>query len=167
MNRKRKQHEKRKDTGSVLTEMAVLIPVVLLLLIGAVDFSRAYLQGNAAANAAHAGAQYGSRGKTQAFNIEGMKQAALRDLYASHILGGGVGIEDNGRYSSDFDIDAESYCMCGGVVEIDCNAGDCAAGEPSQIYVRVRVNTTYEPLFDYPGIPSEIVLDRQAILRAR
>jgi hypothetical protein len=35
------------------------------------------------------------------------------------------------------------------------------------MHVRVRVNSTFEPLFDYPGLPDEIQIDRQASLRAR
>ena len=156
-----------RQRGSILTEMAITLPVVLLVLLGAVDFGRAWVHANATANAAHAGAQFGSQSPTQAGNPAAIEEAARRDLMASSMFKLATMTDGNVGDSGDVNIESERYCMCDGGAETNCDTGGCGGGVPPQIYVRVRVNTMFEPLFDYPGIPSEIRIDRQASMRAR
>jgi Flp pilus assembly protein TadG len=153
------------ERGSVLTEMAVCIPVVLVILLGAVDFGRAWVHANATANAAHAGAQFGAQNIAHAGNTPVIEDVVMRDLKASSMM---KSIADGDSSSAaSFSVESERYCMCDGGNEVDCDSGNCGPGQPSQMHVRVRVNSTFEPLFDYPGLPDEIQIDRQASLRAR
>jgi Flp pilus assembly protein TadG len=156
--------------GSVLMEMAVLLPVVLLLLLGSVDFARGWVHANAAANAAHAGAQFGAQSKSHAKNAAAIEAVVMRDLEASSMLKAITNADGTVVNTGQFSVETENYCICDNGTEVDCDVkGSCGAGatNSSQIHIRVRVNSTFETLFDYPGIPAQIRIDRQASLRAR
>jgi Flp pilus assembly protein TadG len=64
------------EQGSSLIETALLIPFLLLLLLGAVDFGRAFYMAIELAGAAQAGATYGVLKPT---DIAGMRAAAASD----------------------------------------------------------------------------------------
>ena len=66
----------RSETGSSLVEMGLLLPVLFLLLLGAVDFGRAYYLAIEVSNAAHTGALYGAQNPT---DTSGMQGAATSD----------------------------------------------------------------------------------------
>jgi len=61
------------EHGASLIELALVTPILLLLMIGAVDLGRAYYVGLEVANAAHSGAEYGSRNPS---NTAGITAAA-------------------------------------------------------------------------------------------
>ena len=154
--------------GSVLTEMAVLLPVVLLLLVGSVDFGRGWVHANATANAAHAGAQFGAQSKSHAKNAPAIENVVMRDLEASSMLKAITSQDGTVVNTGQFSVETENFCICDNGTEVDCDTkGSCGVTNSSQIHIRVRVNSTFETLFDYPGIPEQIQIDRQASLRAR
>jgi hypothetical protein len=149
----------------VLAEFAVVIPVALLLLLGAVDFGRVWALASASANAAHAGAQYGSQNAQLAADIEGMRTVATNDLASSAVLAASNDGED-GISMADFVITPERYCECTDGSEIACD-NKCGGGTNPMVFVRVQIDTTFETLFDYPGIPNTMQISRAAVLRAR
>jgi len=151
--------------GGVLAEFAVVIPVALLLLLGAVDFGRVMALASASANAAHAGAQYGSQNAQLAGDIEGMRTVVINDLASSSVLKAS-NPDENGITLSDFIITPELYCQCADGSEISCS-NQCGGGNNPMVFVRVQVDTTFTTLFNYPGIPSEVQISRVAVLRAR
>jgi len=155
----------RTDHGGVLAEFAIVVPVALLLLLGAVDFGRVWALASASANAAHAGAQYGSQNAQLAGDIEGMRQVTIRDLANSPALAASNPGE-NGITLADFTITPERYCECSDGSGIACD-NKCGGGTNPMVFVRVRVDTTFQTMFDYPGIPSTIPIAREAVLRAR
>ncbi len=53
-----KRHERRRQRGQSLVEMALLLPVLCTIMLGALDLGRAYYSYAAVANAARVGAQY-------------------------------------------------------------------------------------------------------------
>lgn len=155
----------RRERGGVLAEFAVVLPVALLLLLGGIDFGRVWMLATATANAAHAGAQYGAQNATLSSDVNGMRNVVISDLTSSSIIKasnpgeGGIGIDD-------FVITPERYCECSDGAKITCT-NKCGGGTNPMIFVRVRVDTTFQTLFDYPGIPSEVQISRAATLRAR
>jgi Flp pilus assembly protein TadG len=159
----RRRH--RADRGGVLAEFAIVVPVALLLLLGAVDFGRVWALASASANAAHAGAQYGSQNPQLAGDIEGMRTVTINDLASSSVLAASNPGED-GITLSDFVVTPERYCECSGGAEIACDV-KCGGGSNPMVFVRVRVDTMFQTLFDYPGIPNEVRISREAVLRAR
>ena len=68
----------------------------------------------------------------------------------------------------DYEILVDRYCRCEDNSSVDCDTGTCTAGGGSRrTYVQVRVGTNFTTIFDYPGIPPVIALERETRLRAR
>lgn len=161
-----KTNERRgSERGGVLAEFAVVIPVALMLLLGAVDFGRVWMLATASANAAHAGAQYGAQSVQLSADVDGMRTVVVNDLTASSVIAASNAGED-GIGIGDFVITPERFCECSDGSTISC-ANKCGGGTNPMVFVRVRIDTTFETLFDYPGIPSEVQISRAAVLRAR
>jgi Flp pilus assembly protein TadG len=135
------------DHGSSLVEAAVAMPLLLLILLGAVDLARGYFLAMEIAGAANAGAEYGSQNPT---DITGMRTAATGDaadvpnLVASPTYG--CGCSDGSSFSASCAV-----------------TPSCAT---NVVYrVTVDVSATYTPQFPWPGIPSSIPLSSSATMR--
>ncbi|WP_263356077.1 TadE/TadG family type IV pilus assembly protein [Acidicapsa ligni] len=142
----------RRRDGSSLIETAFLMPMLLLILAGAVDFGRAYYLSNEISSAAHAGAVYGT---VYLPDDAGVQTAAQLD--APDIAG--------------LTVTATHGCECfdGSSVIVNCatppSVSTCS-GNNYVNYVQVTTSTTYTPLFPYPGIPSSFTLQGNAYLRS-
>lgn len=67
------------DNGQSLVELGVLIPLLLIIVLGAIDFGRAYFAYISVTNAARAGAQYASVSNANAANPAGITAAAMQE----------------------------------------------------------------------------------------
>jgi Flp pilus assembly protein TadG len=68
----------------------------------------------------------------------------------------------------EYEILVDRYCRCEDGSSVNCDTAACTAGSGSRrTYVRVKIGTNFTTIFDYPGIPAVIELDREARLRAR
>jgi hypothetical protein len=139
----------------VIAELAVVLPILLLGLVGLADFGRATMETITVANAAHAGAKYGSHSTYHMTDIVGIRSAALAEMQE---------MSDLERVS----IDAARYCSCPDGELVSCADGVCGeTAESRRTYVRVRVEKLFETVFTYPGVPDVIILSREAHVRAR
>ena len=68
----RRRHD---DNGQSLVELGILIPLLLVIVLGAIDFGRAYYAYVTVTNAARAGAQYASVSNANAADTEGITAA--------------------------------------------------------------------------------------------
>lgn len=69
----------RRERGQSLVELGVLMPILLVIVLGAVDFGRAYHSSQSVANAARTGAQYAAVSTANAGNLSGITTAALQE----------------------------------------------------------------------------------------
>src|ERR1700684_2925808 len=69
----------RHKRGQAAVELAVAVPVLILLLIAGVDYGRVFYMSIGVNNAARAGAQYGSQTVITAADATGMIAAAKSD----------------------------------------------------------------------------------------
>lgn len=139
------------ERGSSLVEMAIMLPFLLLLVIGVIDFGRAYYDSIEVASAARAGAQYGVINPT---DTTGMIAAAKSDT-ASDI--------------STLTATAADGCMCsdGSGASASCGTTpSCTSGTRQVNYVQVNTSYTFKPYLPWPGIPASIPLTGQAIFSA-
>ncbi len=139
---------RRTEDGSSLIELAALLPVLILLLLGAVDLGSAYYTALEVSSAAATGALYGSQKPT---DIAGMQAASLLD--ASDVTG--------------MTAVATWGCECsdGSSASPVCAATPTCAVNSVQ-YVQVNTLLVYTPLFPYPGIPVALTLKGSARMRA-
>jgi Flp pilus assembly protein TadG len=136
-----------------LAELAVAIPILFMIMLGAIDFGRVWSEGLALSNAVRAGAQYGSESTVAALDSAGIERSVLEDLDS---------LMDASEIQA---ITVTSYCECEDGTAIDCDL-KCGVTNP-RTYVQVRVDKRFRTLFPYPGVPEEINLVRQARVRAR
>jgi len=134
--------------GASLVEFGLLLPLLCLLLIGVIDFGRAYYLDIEVSNAAHAGALYGTQNST---DITGMQNAATGD--AQDV----TGMTATATYGCE--------CSDGSSVTPLCSSQP-TCGVNAVNYVQVTTSATYHPLFPWPGIPSSVSLQGSAKLRA-
>lgn len=137
--------------GGSLVEIAFLIPLLVLLAIGGIEFGMIALHKMAANSAARAGVQYGALDLTTAANTAGMEEAARDDL---------------GNAADGTLINARQYCYCPTEGEVACTA-TCADGSFTMMYVEVSVHDEYKYILGYPGIASSFPIDARAHMRVR
>jgi Flp pilus assembly protein TadG len=135
----------RSERGQSLVELGLMLPVLGLLLFGAIDFARAYYLSIEVTNAARAGAQFGVQNSSSA----GMQNAATSD--ASDV----PGMTATATYGCE--------CPDGTGQVPGCGTPPGCANAVN--YVQVITNATYTPLIPWPGIPSSIPLQGQATVR--
>ena len=144
---------RRVESGVAAVEMALMTPILLLVLLGTIDFGRNMYSALAVSQAAGAGAAYGAQSNGTTSDYSGMEAAATA---AGRDLGSGISAT------------ATRYCKCPGNIVVDCITGNCASGYGApQVYVQVVATATFQTLFTYPGIPSTIPISRTAIKRAQ
>jgi len=147
-----KTHPARKilcsEAGQSILEFAILTPVVLLLLVGAIEIGRLAYLSILVNNAAHAGVQYGAQSLATASDNTGMQNAALND----------------GQNIAGLTTTASHYCTCADGSSSSCQATDCS-GSHRLVYVQVNTTGQFQSLFAYPGLPASYTVSGQAVMR--
>lgn len=136
------------ERGSAMVESALVIPVMILALLGAVDFSRAYYAQIEVTSAAQAGANYGLANIN---DTSGMKSAAVLDAPDVPTLTAA----------------ATTGCECAdgtGVTPICTTAPSCSTLLVD--YIEVDTTATINTTLPYPGIPSTLTLSGKAHVRS-
>jgi Flp pilus assembly protein TadG len=143
----------RKSTAAgAVIEFAVIIPVLVLLAIGVVDFGRAFFTGIAVASAARAGAQYGAQDViATSADTAGMRVAAENDAH------------DIGTIT----VSTNRVCKCTNGASIACNGSCGGSYDKPEVFVTVKVTKAYSMILRYPGIPSTLTFRDSATFRAQ
>ncbi|MEE8311862.1 MAG: TadE/TadG family type IV pilus assembly protein [Candidatus Binatia bacterium] len=148
---------KRQDlqAGVATAELSVVLPLLLVGIVGLTDFGRAAMESITIANAAHAGAKYGSHSPGHMGDTLGIRSAVEAEL------------QDLGDTSS-IVVETEKYCNCPDGAVVDCDDGVCGIDATGRrTYIRVRVEKLFSTVIKYPGVPELITLKREAHVRAR
>jgi Flp pilus assembly protein TadG len=137
------------ERGGSLVEFALVLPVLTLLLVGVIDFGRAYYLNVEVSNAAYTGAMYGTQNNT---DTTGMQNAATGDA-----------VDVSGMTAT-----ASYGCECsdGSSPVVSCSTQPTCATNVVD-YVQVTTSYTYKPMFPWPGIPSSLAMQGFARLRAQ
>jgi Flp pilus assembly protein TadG len=140
----------RSRRGIATVEFALMMPLLLVLLAAVLDYTILMRAAIAVADAARAGAQYGSLSTTNAANISGIETAALNA--APDIAG--------------LTVTAVKTCQCSGGTVVNCSGGTCSSG-PVRTYVQVTARTTVNPLFSYSRLTFTGAVVSTASMRAQ
>lgn len=171
----------RSQSGQSLLEVALMLPMLMLLLLGVIEMGRYMYIYILVGNAARAGAAYGSEGVRQSSTKDpGVQTAAQHDyqLVTDPKAPGG----SNGQALGSLTVTWTNVCGCdsGGTLSPNpptapyCNAppvgsnstaGSCTGTGHWVVMVSVTASGTYNSLFNYPGIPSPITISRTATMR--
>jgi Flp pilus assembly protein TadG len=131
--------------GQTVVEVALLLPLLLLLLVGVIEIGRYAYFDILISNAARAGAQYGAQSLIQAADVAGIRTAAQNDGLAA------------------MTITATQQCGCAAGALGGCPTG--AVCPQPLVYVQVTATDRYSSLFRYPGIPRNLTLTSTVTMR--
>ena len=166
----------RPQCGQALTEMALVLPLLLILALGVIEIGRYAYIAILVGNAARAGAAYGAQSKQQSNDSTGMQNAAQFDFAGSSASTPNPGRPGptNGLAYSTLTVTSTTSCGCdsaGAITTYGCNVaagnanpGVCPAGSRWIVFVSVTANGMFNSLFNYPGIPSPLTISRTASL---
>ena len=147
----------RSERGAALVELAVALPLLLVIMIGTIDFGRAFRTAMIVTNAARAGAQFGSQNAVNATNTTGMAAAANAVFTAN-----GLGTTPAPS--------ASTLCQCASTSGVFTNAASCSdpcTGGHLVVSVTVTATRTFSLIQPFPGIPSSVTITRSATARAQ
>jgi Flp pilus assembly protein TadG len=141
-----------KASGQAMLELCLILPVLLLLILGTIEFGRAAYFDIEVADAARAGALYGAQSMADAADTGAITQA----------------VQNNAQDipTAQMTITPSVSCTCPGSGTV---AGSCAGalGCTPQVYVSVYVQDRQPTLFQYPGIPDPFTLTTTAVMPVR
>ena len=147
-----------REAGQSLVELALVTPLLVLLLLGAVELGRMGYAKISVTNAARAGVAYGAQNVFTAVDLDGMKTAALDD-----------GTDLTGWKTNGFTATASKFCECSDGTSISCAsaATSCVSPNRSVIYVQVDTQVDVDSLFTVAGLPSTYTIKGKAVMRVQ
>lgn len=137
--------------GHISVEVALLSPVLLILLVGAIDFGRAFNEKLRLANGARAGAQFAIENLGTSEVLTGIAEAVVRDAQVP---------------AEQLTIAASKTCTCSSGAAAACG-GTCGDGLPPRMHVEVTVQRDLDLFFDYLVVPRTLALSETATMRTR
>ena len=137
------------DAGQALVELALTIPLLLLLLLGAVELARAAYASVEVTNAASAAVRYGAQNRTTAQDFPGMQLAAQND--AANIT---LTSTTPARTCS---------CSDGTQSGSSCAGFRCTDGAATMETLTVMTTANFDTLVHLPGLPTTFTLRGYAV----
>lgn len=148
-----------------MLEMVLLLPFLIVLFLGIVDFGRVYYATIEVTQAARAGAQYGAQNTTTANDLAGITTAARNA--APNLGPTPVAVLPT----------PPRYCLCSDGTSVSCSQRcpvGCTTGcVAPQVYVTVTTQFTfrtfapYVPVYPFVGVPDIVDLRRTAVMRVQ
>jgi Flp pilus assembly protein TadG len=141
-----------RQDGQSLVELALVVPLFILLLIATTEFARLAWATVITSSAARAGAQYGAQNVITASDTAGIQSAASGD--STNLSG----ISTTSSHSC--------YCSTAASTQITCSTAltTCPAPATIQEYVQVNTSITFTPFGNYPGLPSSFTVTGRSIM---
>jgi Flp pilus assembly protein TadG len=142
----------RNDYGQAFVELALILPLFIVLLVGAAELGRLAYASIEVANAARAGVAYAAQSHITASDNAGIQLAATQD--APDIV-------------TTWTVDVTQSCTCTDGTHITCSDWATRCASPFRILEYVQVNTAapVDTLFHLPGIPNQVTMRGQAVMR--
>ena len=145
---------KRAESGQSLVETALVVPILVLLLMGVIEFGYLGYYAIAVQNAAHAGAVYGMYNVSNAGSTSGIQAAARSEVPE---LGTGLTVTSNVKYVCQAAISGTQYAS-----PTDA-ATACGASPAYTAIIVVNTSATVKPPIDAPGSTGYILTGNSAI----
>jgi Flp pilus assembly protein TadG len=141
----------RAESGSAIAEIALILPLLVLVLVGLIEVGRFGNYTILVGNAARAGVQYGAQNTVTAADIAGMRSSALRD----------------GQNLTGLSATPTIFCQCADGSTSTCLETDCSASHRI-IYVQVITSATVPSITNSSLLPSPlrtITVQGRAVMR--
>ncbi len=142
----------KSEAGTSLVELAIAVPVLLLLLLGAFGMATVIFDSIAVENAAMAGVQYGAHTTITAADTTGISNAAAAAAPTLSLT-----------------TTPSTSCICSDGDSSACQPTDCPSGASIETILTVNTQVTITPsvyfpgLHGIPGLPKSYTIYGQAI----
>lgn len=133
------------DCGQALVELALSVPMMALLVFGAIEIGNIIYSSITVTDAAMAGVQYGTRNSSAAADTTGIENAAQADAPNLTIT-----------------TRPSISCICSDGSASTCLSTDCS-GANIETILTVNTQATVDPLLHFPGLSRSIVLQGKAV----
>ena len=134
-------------SGQGTAELALVLPVLVMLLLIGTDLARVFYLSIGVNSAARAGAEYGSQSVITAADSTGMISAAKAD----------------GANLASLNV-AASQCTCMTSSTVPACPSNYCSNNAEATYVTVTARAPFHTVVSYPGLPSSLTLSGQAIM---
>lgn len=162
------------DAGSAFVELALVLPLLCLLLIGSVELGRIAYAAMEVSNAARAAVAFSSQNRStagqDAVTVAAVKAAAAVDASDLTALGATLATTPNTVCVCDTGSSTPAV-DCGSLGNLCCPPGEtasCTAGYytgTGVVYVQATTTATIKTMFNYPGLPNSYTLHGFAKMR--
>jgi Flp pilus assembly protein TadG len=152
----------RADAGGALVELALVLPVLILVFVGVVDFARVFYTAQALNDAARAGAQYGAYSSARSGDFAGMVSTATAATSTPGIAAVATRLCQCANNAGTFSPTSPAN-NCVSPVATSCPSGHLV------ITVTVTTSKTFTTIMagGLPGFLQSMNLTRSATLRAQ
>ena len=132
-------------SGSILTEFALVVPLFLLLCVGAVDFSRVFYATMVLTGATRAGVEYAAQNGSNSAGITGAVTTAAGNL-------------------SGLNVSTSQFCTCSiGGAQVACSS-NCSG---KATYVQVTSTVPFRTVSAWPLVPNTITISTSGAVRVQ
>lgn len=140
---------RRADHGSAAVELGLAMPVLLLLVVGLVDFGRNLYGAAALENAARTGVQYAQ-------------------LYPGDSVGLVAAVRGAGGVADDATVNWQAYCVCPDGTPIACTSTSTCTGELKPLWlISVSVTQPFRAIIPFAELGLPATINGSAIVRVR
>jgi Flp pilus assembly protein TadG len=139
---------RKREEGQALVETAVSMSLLVLLMLGAVEFGRLAFAAIEVNNAAKAAAQYGSQSHATALDQSGMLQAAQNEYVTPTALNLLSPSGTNGYSCTCADTGLAASCTSNSISSPAC------PGSYVEVTLLVQAQTSFNPMIHIPGLPT-------------
>ena len=144
---------RRSRQGNAIVEMALMLPVLMAICAGVVDFSRVMFYSVQVANAAQAGAQWACQSVGNSGNTAMISTVARDDA--------GLGTQ--------MEVNSSRTCACSNGATVSCTAsgGSCSDGKLPKVTVSVITRFAMPTFLPIPGVDGPVVINGAAAYRVQ
>jgi Flp pilus assembly protein TadG len=151
----RSAHLSASESGNALIELALSLPLFLLLMLGTAEIANLAWASVQVNNAARAAAAFASSSRTNAADITDMQTAAQNEAPKLTIT---------------FPTPPTQLCYCvsgGTPAPLTCDSNaltNCPSPSIIQMTIQVKTQAAVTPLVHYPGLPATYTVNAQATM---
>ena len=133
------------QSGQALVELALTVPLLVIVLLGSVEIARVAFVAIEVTDAAKAAVQQGANSRANAGNNGRIHAAAVAGA-PDITLGNSV---------------VTKSCICSDGTASNCQSNSCGTANVEQL-ITVTTQTTFDPLIHVPGLPTSYVIQGHA-----
>lgn len=146
-----------RQKGIAIVEATIVLPLLILVMLGILDFGRVMHASITTTNAARAAAGYGAQSSNLSIDYNGMTATAKADAKS---------LATDAHNSEPVAVTSRRVCRCvGESSEVNCANNACT--NTVEIYVEVTATRNFRTVVPYPLIPDTIQLSRMATIRVQ